>query len=134
MVKANPARKTRTLVVDDSPVVAKLLCSFLETLENVEVVGTAASGQEALEAAEALLPDLVLMDFDMPGMNGLEATAQLRIRFPETRIVIVTMHDLLELRSACQLAGATGFVSKTELARQLPALIRQIFPDPEDPA
>lgn len=122
-------KRMRTLVVDDSPLFLQTICSFLESLETIEVVGSVMNGRQALEQAEALQPDLVLMDLQMPEMNGLEATLQLRRLSPSTRIIIVSMHDSPEVRSACQAAGAHGSVPKQRMYQELPAEIRRIFPD-----
>jgi two-component system response regulator DegU len=117
----------RTVIVDDSPTFLRTVCSFLDHQRAVEVVATAENAPAAYRAVEELKPDLVLMDLQMPGVNGLEATAELHRRFPETRIILVTGHDNPELRKASQEMGAEGFVSKGCLAQELPAMLAHIL-------
>ncbi len=101
------------------------VCRYLETLESLPVIGTAKNGLEALEQARALHPDLVLMDLEMPEMNGMAATELLLREFPGMRVIIVSVHDSQEIRRACRQAGAHGFVSKDRLHEDLPAQIQR---------
>ena len=117
----------RTLVVDDSTAALHSICGFLKLQPNLEVVGSASDGREGLASARALHPDLVLLDVQMPVMNGIEAAAQLRRDLPATRIVMVTVHDSPEVRQACRESGANGFIAKEHLDKELPTLIEQIF-------
>jgi DNA-binding NarL/FixJ family response regulator len=116
----------RILVVDDSPAFLRTLCSFFEKDLNVEVIGTATSAHQAFATIAELQPDLVLMDLQMPGMNGLEATAVLRHRFPCIRVVMLTAHDMPGLRQVCQESGAYEFAAKGRLGVELPAILAQI--------
>ncbi len=122
-------KRIQILVVDDSPLALQTTCSFLETQPTIEIVGTARDGRQALEQVETLRPDLVLMDIQMPEMNGLEATRQLRSHSPGTRVILVTSHDTQEARSAALASGAHGFVPKDRLHKELAAEIRRFFPD-----
>jgi CheY-like chemotaxis protein len=117
------AKHVRVLAVDDSPAFLHMLCSFLEGDPIFEVVATAQSGREALSAVERWRPHVVLMDLQMPEMNGLEATVELHQRFPELPVIILTAHDLPTLREACRKQGAYAFVTKAQLSQQLPALL-----------
>jgi two-component system NarL family response regulator len=123
-------KRIRTLVVDDSPRARHAVCYFLETQKNIELVGTAPNGREALEQVDALRPDLVLMDIQMPEMNGLETTQQLRQRFPSTRVIMITLHDGPGVGSKCHDSGAHGFVAKSRLPQKLPAEISRVFRNP----
>jgi HlyD family secretion protein len=125
--RGKDTKRIRTLVVDDSPNARHAICYFLETQENIEIVGVAGDGQQALAQVEALQPDLVLMDMQMPEMNGLEATTQLRKLFPDIRVIIVTLYDSPESRTACRDSGAHGFVAKNRLHQDLPEEIQRIF-------
>jgi DNA-binding NarL/FixJ family response regulator len=116
----------RTVVVDDSPVFLRTVCTFLAQYNGIEVVATAENAFEALCAIERFRPDLVLLDFHLPLLNGLEALAQIRCRYPATRIVILTGYDEPELRKACLEEGAFAFISKVGVCRELPSLIASI--------
>lgn len=117
----------RTLVVDDSTAALQSICVFLRLQMNVDVVGTAMDGCQALASAQALHPDLVLLDVQMPIMNGIEAALRLRRDLPATRLIMMTVHDTPEVREACRESGADGFVAKEHLDKELPELLEQIF-------
>jgi DNA-binding NarL/FixJ family response regulator len=133
---SKPAREKtiRTLVVDDSPVTLRAICTLLKTRGVISVVGTAKNGRDAVTKAKALHPDLVLMDMEMPGVQGLEATSRLRSRFPTIRIIIVTVHDSPEVQRACAAADAHGFVSKSRIYAELFSEIDRVFERRESPA
>jgi DNA-binding NarL/FixJ family response regulator len=124
---ASPLQPIRTLIVDDSIPALRSICQFLKLQPNVEIVGTASDGCEGVASAGALHPDLVIIDVQMPRMNGIDAAAQLRRDLPATRIIMVTVHDSPEVRQACRESGADGFIAKEHLDEELPALIEQIF-------
>jgi two-component system NarL family response regulator len=113
--------------VDDSAAVRRSLALLLATQQPLEVVGTAENGREAIDKVEELVPDLVLMDLQMPEINGLDATAKIRRLHPAVRVIVVTLHDNHHLRSACQCAGAHGFVSKTAGAREILGEIQRVL-------
>ena len=117
----------RTLVVDDSTAALHSICYFLKLQSNIDIVGTATDGCQGLASANALHPDLVLMDVQMPVMNGIEAAARLRQDLPATRIIMVTVHDRPEVRQACCECGVDGFVAKEHLDEELPPLLERIF-------
>lgn len=116
----------RTVIVDDSPTFLRTVRSFLDHQDLVEIIATAENAEDAFLMVEALNPDLVLMDLQMPGINGLEATAELHRRCPGTRIIMVTGHDNSELRQASLDMGAQALVSKSRLAQELPTLLKDI--------
>ena len=125
------AKYLRILVVDDSPAFLRTICAFFENDPKVEIVGTASSGHQALVRVGELQPDLVLMDLQMPGMNGLEATKALGRRFPAIPIVMLTAHDMPGLRQVCKDSGAYEFATKDRLSVELPAILAQVFPSRE---
>jgi DNA-binding NarL/FixJ family response regulator len=102
----------RLLVVDDHAVVRRGLLQLFGTVEDIEVVGDAADGAEAVEAAERLRPDLVLMDLSMPGVDGVEATRRIRASLPETAVVILTSFSEQPRIIGAIDAGAVGYLLK----------------------
>jgi DNA-binding NarL/FixJ family response regulator len=116
----NPApRRVRVLVVDDSEMMRKTICQYLAGQPSIELVGTAADGIEAIQQAETLRPDVVLIDIEMPRMNGLKATRILRRKFESIRVFVMSLHDGDQVRAACKRHGAHGFISKINLAEEL---------------
>ncbi|MFT7107508.1 MAG: two-component system NarL family response regulator, partial [Yoonia sp.] len=83
----------RVLIVDDHPMVAQGISAILETYDDVNVVGTLSNGREAIDQFEALEPDVILLDLNMPLVNGLAATEIMLERRPDSRILILSMHD-----------------------------------------
>jgi len=102
----------RILVVDDHPMVAEGIQSILESYDDIEVVGTLGDGQSVVDQIDTLRPDVILMDLNMPGMGGLSATEMVLERRPETRILILSMHDSSEYVSSALSHGAMGYVLK----------------------
>lgn len=106
------ARPVRVLVVDDQRVVRDGLSVLLSQLPGIEVVGTAADGAEAVVRAEAVRPDVVLMDLNMPRCDGVEATRRIGQARPETRVVVLTAYSDDDSVWAALRAGAVGFLTK----------------------
>lgn len=106
------ASEIRILLVDDHPLVRDGLRARLEAAPRLRVVGEAGSSQEALEQAGACQPDLVLMDVNMKGGSGIEATARLTGRFPGIAVLVLSMHDKPEYVTQAMQAGARGYVLK----------------------
>lgn len=117
----------RVLVADDHVVMREGICLLLEAEPDIKVVGQANDGQEALEKAQKLIPDVVLMDITMPGMSGLEATRQLRAALPETQILALTMHEGDEFFFRMLQAGASGYVLKGASPDELLSAIRAVY-------
>lgn len=102
-----------TLVIaDDQPAVREGLRMRLSLESDFQIVGEAQDGREALEIVPRLKPDVVLMDMEMPGMDGLAAARALKTLVPECRVVVLTIHDDETSRKQARDAGAAGFVSK----------------------
>jgi DNA-binding NarL/FixJ family response regulator len=104
----------RVLIADDHGVVIEGIKSALGELEGYEVAGTATDGVQALEQVRALRPNIVIMDISMPGMNGVEATKEIKEHFPETRIVIYTMFSDKEYVLELFKAGMDGYILKQD--------------------
>jgi len=119
----------RILLVDDSRDFIESAIRFLSADAQLEIVGCALSGAEAIDQIARVQPDLVLMDWAMPGMSGLEATHQIKAGPGAPGVVIVTLHDNLEYRAAARAAGADGYVAKSELGQALLPLIHQLSGD-----
>ena len=114
------------ILVDDHDVVRTGLRSFLNTHEDVKVVGEARNGEEALLRADEMKPDLVIMDITMPGMDGLEATRQLKARSPECLVLALTVHEDKQYFMEMLAAGASGYITKQAAADDLVAAIRAV--------
>ena len=102
----------RVVIVDDHPMVAEGIQSILETYDDIAVVGTLSNGQQAVDAVETLAPDVMLLDLNMPGLSGLSATEMILEKRPETRILILSMHDSPEYIATALRHGAKGYVLK----------------------
>lgn len=101
---------------------------MLSRFEGVDVVATAADGHDAIEQFVRHAPDLAIVDVDMPGMNGIDAAADLRRRSAAVRILMVSFHDRSQVEAACRRAGADAFVSKVGIQRRLWPEIAGLFP------
>jgi DNA-binding NarL/FixJ family response regulator len=109
----------RVLVVDDQQLMRDGIASLLSIQEGIEVVGVAANGQEAIEQAAALSPDVILMDIRMPVMDGIAATAQVRRRLPTCQVLMLTTFDDEEYIVKSLIAGACGYLLKDIPAQDL---------------
>lgn len=114
------------ILVDDHDVVRTGLRSFLNTQADVKVVAEARNGEDALLRAEEKRPDLVIMDITMPGMDGLEATRQLKARHPEILALALTVHEDKQYFMEMLAAGASGYITKQAAADDLVAAIRAV--------
>jgi DNA-binding NarL/FixJ family response regulator len=119
-------RTIRLLLVDDRPAVRRGLRIWLALEPNMEVVGEASDGAEAISLARALHPDVVLMDVEMPGMDGISAAAALRHVVPQSAVVILTLYDDAATRTRAREAGAAAFVAKHRMEETLLAEIRRV--------
>jgi DNA-binding NarL/FixJ family response regulator len=104
----------RVLIVDDQAPFASAARAVVDAMPGFEVVGEAVSGEEAVELAAALTPDLVLMDVAMEGIGGIEAARRIAVRDPRTRTVLVSSYGVQELGPALHECGAIGFVAKVD--------------------
>jgi DNA-binding NarL/FixJ family response regulator len=115
-------KKLKVLLADDHDSFRRILIAFLRAQKDVEVVGEAVNGQEAVEQAERFHPDLVLMDIHMPKQNGLDATKAIKNRFPSTRVFILSMDPSEFYRRNTQ-DFADGFIAKTSMKRTLLSIL-----------
>ncbi len=120
-------KKIRVLIVDDHTLVRDGIRALLALVADVEVVGEAANGKEALEKVKGLAPDVVLMDLAMPIMSGLEATRRIRREFPGIRVLALTQYDDSEYVIPIIEAGACGFVTKMAAFSELASAIQAAY-------
>ena len=114
------------LIADDHPVFRKGLRALLDAIEEVEVVGEATGGEEAVALAIDLLPDVVVMDIQMPGVNGVEATRRIAASAPSVRILVLTMFDDDETVFAAIRAGARGYLLKGATRAEILRAVRSV--------
>jgi len=119
--------KIRVLLAEDHTIVRKGLRALLESEADIEVIGEAENGREAVAKVQQLLPDVVLMDITMPALNGLEATRQIKKRFPGVKVLILTMHADEEYVFQILRAGASGYVVKKAAPTELVLAIEAIY-------
>lgn len=124
--------KVRLLIADDQPSVRQGLGMFLELEPDIEVVGEAADGREALDLASSLRPDLVLMDARMPTMDGFAATAALRRESPDCTVVVLSLYDDPETRARARSSGASAFIPKHRVKDALLATVRRLASEQEE--
>ena len=120
-------KKIRVLVVDDHAVVRDGIRAVLALQSDMQVVGEAIDGKDAVDKTIKLLPDVVLMDIVMPGMNGLEATKEICRQFQQAKVLMLTQYDDEENVRASQEIGALGFIPKTVVSSQLLNGIRSVY-------
>jgi DNA-binding NarL/FixJ family response regulator len=118
--------KTTVMIVDDHPVFRKGLRNVLATQEDVEVIGEAGDGDEAIERAQDLLPDVVLMDINLPTLNGLQATRQVKELCPQVSVVMLTAYDDEEQVYHSIRAGASAYHAKDVSTERLVDVIRLV--------
>jgi len=123
---AEGAKKIRVLLADDHELVRKGIRGLLNTKRKWRVVGEASDGPEAVEKARRLKPDIVILDIDMPKLNGLEATPLIREAAPHAKVVILTLHESGEMVHRALEAGARGLVLKSDLAERLITALTEI--------
>ncbi len=117
---------TRILIADDHEVVRRGLYAILDSKPGYEVVGEAADGIAAVAAAMELKPDVVVMDFSLPLLNGLEATRRIRHQLPKTEVLIFTMHDSETIIRDVLQAGARGYLLKSDADGQIVEAVRTL--------
>jgi DNA-binding NarL/FixJ family response regulator len=120
-------RKIKVLVADDHTMVRNGICAVLALQKDVEVVGEAVNGQDALEKILRLVPDLALMDIVMPVMSGIEATKHVSKECPQTKVLILTQYDEEENMLIARKAGAYGFIPKRSASSDLLTGIHAVY-------
>lgn len=118
----------RTVIADDDAGFLRLLTLFLRRLANVELLGAAVDGRQAVEIVLSQRPRLALLDLDMPGVNGLAAAAFIHRYDPATRVIILTNNDAADVKADCLATEVDGFVSKRAFLVDLPRAINEVVP------
>jgi DNA-binding NarL/FixJ family response regulator len=116
--------KIRVLIADDHAILREGLRALLSTTADIDVIGEAADGHEAIERVRALRPDVVIMDAAMPGLGGLEATLELRRTDPDIKIVVLTQYEDREYIRRFLQAGVSGYLLKKSAGKELASAIR----------
>jgi DNA-binding NarL/FixJ family response regulator len=119
--------KGRIVIAEDHTILREGLRALLSSQEDLEVVGEAGDGREAIRQVEELSPDLILMDLSMPKMNGLEAIREIRRRVPETRILALTVHKAEEFILEVLQSGADGYIPKDASSNELMMAIKSVL-------
>lgn len=120
----------RVLVVDDHELVRRGVCSVLATDPSIVLCGEAVDGRDAIEKAQALRPNVVLMDISMPNLNGLDATREIKRLLPDTEILVVSQHDTPEMVRQAFRAGARGYVAKSAVSTDLLDAVAKLNREP----
>jgi len=120
-------RQIRVVVVDDSPDFQEVVCALLNLEDSIEIVGTAGDGSGAIQAASELHPDVILMDVQMPYMNGVTTALLLSQHFPEIRVILMSADESLQTRIACQSSGARAFVYKPTFRTQFYGALEKVY-------
>lgn len=126
-MKSNEPTALRILLVDDSPAFLHAATRALALDPRIDIVGKALSGFQAVALVPEVQPDVVLMDVAMPGMNGFEATRQIKAQPNPPRVVMLTSHDIAHYRTAAVDAGADNFVNKADFGTELLPLIETVL-------
>jgi two-component system, NarL family, response regulator DesR len=126
--KPGPSR-IRTVVVDDSPTFLQAACELLELDPTIDLVARAGKGGEAIETVMKTKPDMVLMDVNMPYLDGLTLAWFFAHRFPSARVVLMSSDESPELRKACQEAGAFDFVHKENFRQEFGTVMQRFCAD-----
>ncbi len=126
-MKKGSSKKIRIILADDHPIVRTGIRNALAEQKNIEVVGEASNGIQALKKAKDLSPDIVLMDISMPGMGGLEAAQRLRATLPKVKVLVFTMHDNKEYVLEIIRSGASGYVLKDTSTLELVRAIETVY-------
>ncbi len=119
--------KVRILVVDDNEPFRKFVASMLRDRKNLNVIGEAGDGLEAVRRAQALQPDLILLDIGLPDLNGLDAARQISKLAPNARIIFLTQESVSEVVSEALSLGAWGYVTKVQAGRELLVAVEMVM-------
>jgi NarL family two-component system response regulator LiaR len=120
------SKKIRVMLADDHPLLRQALRQVLEKQPDIEVIGEASDGEEAVRFATELVPDVVIMDISMPKLNGLEATRQIKVRYPAIGVLVLTVHSDNEHILSILQAGAGGYLTKSVYGDEVVHAVRAL--------
>jgi len=120
-------KKSRIVIAEDHTILREGLRSLLSSDPNFEIIGEAEDGREAIRCVEKFKPDLILMDLSMPRMNGMEAISEIKKRFKETKILVLTVHKTEEYILATLKAGADGYILKDSTHAELKMAVKNVL-------
>lgn len=123
----NQKEEIRILIADDHPLMREALINFLQRQADFRVIAAAKDGEEALRLVDELMPDIVLMDISMPRMNGLEATRQIKAKYPQIAILVLTVHTDSGHVLGILEAGAAGYLTKSVFGDEIITAIRSVI-------
>ncbi len=127
MMEEGMAEKIRVILADDHALVRQGIRQFMEEAEDIVVVAEAANGEEAVRLVEEHRPDVAVLDIQMPVITGIEATRQIKARFPDVRVLILTAYDEDPYVFALIQAGANGYILKSADAEELLQAVRKVY-------
>lgn len=126
-ISDEPKKETTILIADDHPLVRQALVTLLGSQPDFKVVGEAGDGEEAIQLAGQLRPDIIIMDITMPRINGLAATRQIKSRFPDMKVLALTVHSDSEHILGIFEAGASGYLTKSVFGNEVVTAIRSLM-------
>jgi len=126
-ISDEPKKETTILIADDHPLVRQALVTLLGSQPAFKVVGEAGDGEEAIQLAGQLRPDIIIMDITMPRINGLAATRQIKSRFPDMKVLALTVHSDSEHILGIFEAGASGYLTKSVFGNEVVTAIRSLM-------
>jgi two-component system, NarL family, response regulator LiaR len=118
--------RTRIVLADDHPLLRKALKDLLEKEDSFEIVGEAGDGEEAVRLAAEIMPDVVIMDISMPSLDGLQATQQIKARYPDIAVLVLTVHTDDECILEILKAGAAGYLIKSAFGEEVIHAVRAV--------
>ena len=120
--------KIKVLLVDDHAIMRDGIRALLSLHDDIQIVGEASEGNEAIEKTRELHPDVIIMDLAMPGMDGLEATRRITKQNPKVKVLVLTQYDNKEYILSAIKAGSAGYVPKRALGSELESAVRAVLP------
>jgi DNA-binding NarL/FixJ family response regulator len=121
------APRIRVVLADDHDLVRSGIKALLSRIDGVEVVAEASNGSELIAAVESIVPEVVMTDISMPGMDGITAISHIHSKFPEVRLLVLSMHDTVDLVKRAVASGACGYLMKDARASELEQALRSVM-------